>query len=198
MLDLNIIESKILNLNKSVLGDKIMRLIHQNPSLVTSFLIATGIGLSAISSVEALQFDSLRINTGVGFRNDTISETRLNSQLNPQLSPQLHSQLIAQNARGRRIEFANNASSATVESSVVRGDRLVYMVGASRGQTMSINIDSTQAQGGALFTVISPDGTVLDMGVSSFSRELTRSGDYQISVSGSRGNASFSLTVGIR
>jgi len=175
-----------------------MRIMRQNLLLLTGFLIATGVGLSAISSVEALQFGSLRINTGVGFGNDTTSETKLNPQASSQLNPQLNSQLIAQSARGRRIEFANNASSATVESSVVRGDRLVYMVGASRGQTMNINIDSTQAQGGALFTVIDPVGTVLDMGGSSFSRELTRSGDYQISVGGSRGNASFSLTVEIR
>ncbi len=157
--------------------------MYQN--LLASLLLAHGVGFSEITSVNHLP-----IYGGVS--------SAVNSLVNISSEVNNSNPVLMAQARGRRIEFANNASSATVEGSVVRGDRLVYMVGASRGQSMSINIASTQAQGGALFTVIDPVGTVLDTGVSSFSRELTRSGDYQISVGGSRGNASFSLTVGIR
>jgi hypothetical protein len=158
--------------------------MYQN--LLASLLLVHGVGFSEITSVNHLSSAS-----GVNPLVNALVEVNP-SEIN------ISSPVLMAQARGRRIEFANNASSATVEGSVVRGDRLVYMVGASRGQNMSINIASTQAQGGALFTVIDPVGTVLETGVSSFSRELTRSGDYQISVGGSRGNASFSLTVEIR
>lgn len=157
--------------------------MYQN--VLASLLLVQGVGFSEIVPV-----DYLSISRGVS--------SSVNSLVNSPSEANNSSPVLMAQARGRRIEFANNASSATVEGAVVRGDRLVYMVGASRGQNMSINIASTQAQGGALFTVIDPVGTVLETGVSSFSRELTRSGDYQISVGGSRGNASFSLTVEIR
>ncbi|NJL90538.1 MAG: hypothetical protein HC916_12675 [Coleofasciculaceae cyanobacterium SM2_1_6] len=157
--------------------------MYQN--LLASLLIFHGVGFSEISPINHRSISN-EVSSVVNSLAHNPNEIKISSPV-----------LLAQ-ARGRRIEFASNASSATVEDSVVRGDRLVYLVGASRGQNMTINIASTQAQGGALFTVIAPDGTVLDMGVSSFSRELPRSGDYQISVGGSRGNASFSLTVEIR
>jgi len=105
--------------------------------------------------------------------------------------------LLAQNNRARRITFATGASAASVSSSVVRGERAIYVLGASRGQTMAITIDSTMEQGGALFDVISPSGEIISSGVSVFRQSLVQSGDYRIIVGGSRGNASFDLTVSI-
>ena len=105
--------------------------------------------------------------------------------------------ILAQNSRSRRIEFAPGASTASVSASVVRGDRAVYVLRADRGQTMAITINSTQEQGGALFDVISPNGEILSSSSASFSQALVQSGDYRIIVGGSRGNASFSMTVSI-
>jgi hypothetical protein len=68
---------------------------------------------------------------------------------------------------------------------------------SERGQTMAVTIDSSQEQGGALFDVISPNGEILTSGSASFRQVLPQSGDYRIIVGGSRGNASFSMTVSI-
>ncbi len=106
--------------------------------------------------------------------------------------------LIAQTARSRRIQFARGSSSATIRDSVIRGERNVYILGARAGQTMRVNISSSQAQGGALFDVVSPDGVVLETGATTFEQQLPASGNYRIVVGGSRGNASFSLNVSIK
>ncbi len=105
--------------------------------------------------------------------------------------------LLAQNNRARRIEFASGDSAATINSSVVRGDRAIYVLRADRGQTMALTIDSSQEQGGALFDVISPSGEILSSSATTFRQALPQSGDYRIIVGGSRGNASFSMTVSI-
>jgi len=105
--------------------------------------------------------------------------------------------ILAQNSRSRRIEFAPGTSATSISNSVVRGDRAVYVLRADRGQTISININSSQEQGGALFDVISPNGEILNSSSASFSQVLSISGDYRIIVGGSRGNASFNMTVTI-
>ena len=106
--------------------------------------------------------------------------------------------LIAQTARSRRVRFPRGSSSTTIRDSVIRGERNVYILGARAGQTMRVNISSSQAQGGALFDVVSPDGVVMGTSIATFDEELPATGDYRIVVGGSRGNASFSLNVGIR
>ena len=106
--------------------------------------------------------------------------------------------LIAQTVRTRRVQFARGSNSATIRDSVIRGERNVYILGARKGQTMTVNIASSQAQGGALFDVVSPDGVVLETGATTFEQELPASGNYRIVVGGSRGNASFSLNVSIK
>lgn len=105
--------------------------------------------------------------------------------------------ILAQSSRARRIEFAPGASAASVSTSVVRGDRAIYVLRADRGQTISVTIDSTLEQGGALFDVISPNGEIISSGATDFRQALPQSGDYRIIVGGSRGNASFSMTVSI-
>jgi hypothetical protein len=106
--------------------------------------------------------------------------------------------LIAQTARVRRVQFARGSNSATIRDSVIRGERNVYILGARARQTIRVNISSSQAQGGALFDVVSPDGVVLETGATTFEQELPASGNYRIVVGGSRGNASFSLNVSIK
>lgn len=106
--------------------------------------------------------------------------------------------LIAQRARSRRIQFARGSNSTTIRDSVIRGERNVYILGARAGQTMGVQIVSTEAQGGALFDVVSPDGVVMETGATTFQQELPAAGNYRIVVGGSRGNASFTLNVTIQ
>jgi hypothetical protein len=104
---------------------------------------------------------------------------------------------IAQTLRVRRISFANGANSTTINESVVRGERNVYLLDARQGQTLRITLNSTEAAGNALFDVISPDGAILESSTREFSRSLPTSGDYRVIVGGSRGNASFNMTISI-
>lgn len=100
----------------------------------------------------------------------------------------------------RRISFAAGESSATVSDSVIRGERSIYVVGAKSGQTMSVEI--TSLEDNAVFQIKTPGGKFLaDAGdgddATSWDGKLPVSGDYTIIVGGTRGNASFKLTVSI-
>ena len=101
----------------------------------------------------------------------------------------------------KRIRFAKGKHSATVSNSVVRGDRDTYIAGAGAGQTMTVKI--TSLEDNAVFQIEGPDGEYLDGAgetddAMSFSGELPAKGDYQIIVGGTRGNASYKLTVTIK
>lgn len=101
----------------------------------------------------------------------------------------------------KRIKFAKGKSSATMSGAVVRGDRDTYILGANGGQTMSVDIDA--AQNNAVFQITGPDGEFLpDAGqaddATAWSSPLPEDGEYKIIVGGTRGNASYKLTVAIK
>lgn len=101
----------------------------------------------------------------------------------------------------KRIKFAKGKSSATVRGAVIRGDRDTYIVGAKAEQMMSVSVSSLENN--AVFTVQGPDGAYLqDAGDEDDARGVTVplpfNGDYRIRVSGTRGNATYRLTVTIR
>lgn len=101
----------------------------------------------------------------------------------------------------KRIKFARGKSSATVSNSVIRGDRDTYILGAKGGQKMTVRIASLENN--AVFQIQTPDGDFLsgaDEGddAMKWTGELPSTGDYKIIVGGTRGNASYKLTVGIR
>jgi hypothetical protein len=104
--------------------------------------------------------------------------------------------LIAQQVRTQRIQFARGASSAVVESGVVRGTRDVYLLGASKGQKMTLNITSVEKN--AVFDIQAPNGQLLRQEGTSWSGVLPATGDYKIIVGGTRGNASYRMQVTIR
>ncbi|BAZ18059.1 hypothetical protein NIES4071_99410 [Calothrix sp. NIES-4071] len=95
-----------------------------------------------------------------------------------------------------RIKFANGTNSKTIEQSVIRGERDTYLVGAKRGQRMNLKITSLEKN--AAFDVIAPDGKTIKEGVTTWSGKLPANGDYKIVVGGTRGNASYKLTVEIK
>jgi hypothetical protein len=101
----------------------------------------------------------------------------------------------------KRVKFARGKSSATLSGSVVRGDRDTYIVGARAEQMMTVRITSLEKN--AVFQVMGPDGEYLqDAGeeddATLATNTLPFSGDYKIIVGGTRGNASYKLTISIK
>lgn len=101
----------------------------------------------------------------------------------------------------KRIKFARGKSSASVSGAVIRGDRDTYILGASVGQRMSVRI--TSPENNAVFQVMDDDGNYLSNAgeeddATNWSGKLPWTGDYKIIVGGTRGNASYRLTVSIQ
>lgn len=101
----------------------------------------------------------------------------------------------------KRIKFARGKSSTVISSAVVRGDVDTYTVGAKSGQRMTVKITSVEKN--AVFQIQTPSGIYVagaDEGddAMSWSGALPETGDYRIIVGGTRGNATYKLTVGIR
>lgn len=104
--------------------------------------------------------------------------------------------LALQRTRTERIRFSRGASSATVQSSIVRGDRDTFLVSATRRQTMNVTITSLEKN--AVFEIQGPNGKVIKQEATSWSGVLPTTGDYRIIVGGTRGNASYRLRVSVK
>lgn len=102
----------------------------------------------------------------------------------------------APTAKPVRVKFDRGANSTTIKNSVVRGDRNTYLLGAKQGQQMNLKI--TSLENNAVFDVIAPDGKTIKQEAATWSGKLPANGDYQIIVGGTRGNASYELTVEIK
>ncbi|MDJ0704362.1 MAG: hypothetical protein QNJ46_13845 [Leptolyngbyaceae cyanobacterium MO_188.B28] len=96
----------------------------------------------------------------------------------------------------RSLSFESGASSATVSNSVIRGDRDLYTLRAEGGQQMTVSISSLEDN--AVFDVVSPSGYVLAVEATEETIFLPHAGDQQVIVGGTRGNATYELTVEIR
>ena len=102
----------------------------------------------------------------------------------------------------KRVKFAKGKSSATFSGGIVRGDRDTYLVGAKAGQKMSVKISSLEKN--AVFQIQgSRDGKYLKNASetddqTNWSGTLPDDGDYKIIVGGTRGNASYKLSIAIR
>jgi len=115
----------------------------------------------------------------------------------------LFSIALAASADGvtKRIKFAKGKHSATVSNSVIRGEADTYIAGAKAGQSMTVRINSIENN--AVFQIEAPDGTYLDNAgemddATAFTGVLPQNGDYKIIVSGTRGNATYKMTVAIK
>jgi|ERR1051325_5032114 hypothetical protein len=98
----------------------------------------------------------------------------------------------------KRIKFPKGFSGVTLKGGVVRGDRDVYLLKAGKGQTMRVTI--TSAEKNAVFQIYAPNHKTLKGAgegddAMSWRGKLPLAGDYQIVVGGTRGNASYALTV---
>ncbi|MEO7673511.1 MAG: hypothetical protein ABIU09_05475 [Pyrinomonadaceae bacterium] len=100
----------------------------------------------------------------------------------------------------RRIRFAKGKSSATYSNAVIGGERDAYILGAKAGQRMTVRVKALENN--AAFQIENPDGEYVEGAgetddVTNVTVSLHDSGDYRIIVGGTRGNASYRLTVSI-
>ncbi|GBF54616.1 hypothetical protein N0824_02484 [Microcystis sp. 0824] len=95
-----------------------------------------------------------------------------------------------------QIQFAPGTNSATVNQSVVRGSRNIYLLRVNRGQRMDLKI--TSLENNAVFDVIAPNGEILKTEATQSSLKLPATGNYEIIVGGTRGNATYKLNVKIQ
>jgi hypothetical protein len=109
--------------------------------------------------------------------------------------------IVAQGVK-QKVRFARGKSSTTVSGAVVRGDRDRYYLGAKKGQTMSVKI--TSLEDNAVFQVFLPGEQEALAGAgegddaTNWSGELPEDAEYVIVVGGTRGNATYKLTVSIK
>ena len=101
----------------------------------------------------------------------------------------------------KRVKFAKGKSSITLSNAVVRGDVDTYIVGAKAGQRMTVRV--TALEKNAAFEIEGPDGAYLEGAgemddATNVTATLPANGDYRIIVGGTRGNASYKLTISIR
>jgi len=109
---------------------------------------------------------------------------------------------IFANGVKKKVRFARGTSSTTITGAVIRGDRDRYYVGAKRGQTMSVKITSLEKN--AVFQIYfhgeeeSLPGAGDGDDATKWSGELPIDNDYVIVVGGTRGNATYTLTISVK
>jgi hypothetical protein len=92
-----------------------------------------------------------------------------------------------------RVNFPAGSLGTTVSAGVVRGTVNGYLVRASAGQQMTVEITSENA----VFDLYAPDDSLLTGGRYAFVDPLDADGDYLIVVQSEFGNASFDLAIQI-
>ena len=102
----------------------------------------------------------------------------------------------------KKVRFAPGTSSTTIKGGVVRGDRDRYYIGAKAGQKMTVKITSLEKN--AVFQIYyhgeeeSLPGAGDGDDATNWSGELPIDNEYVIVVGGTRGNASYTLTISIK
>lgn len=96
----------------------------------------------------------------------------------------------------RRVRFDPAASATIVRRGVVRGERDIYLLRAREGQVLTLWIDALEDN--AVFDLVAPDGTTLREESLEERVVLPVSGEYEIRVGGTRGNASYELVIALR
>lgn len=102
----------------------------------------------------------------------------------------------------KKVKFARGTSSTTIRGAVIRGDEDRYYLSAKKGQTMSVKITSREKN--AVFQIyysgeqVSLPGAGETDDATNWSGRLTDDNEYVIVVAGTRGNASYTLTISIK
>lgn len=107
--------------------------------------------------------------------------------------------VTAQSDRTRRVRFARGRTTTVIKDAVVRATVDRYILGARAGQTLTVHI--TSLENNAVFAISRRGSKRALTGAeetTDWSGDLPRTGDYVIEVSGTRGNATYTLEVTIR
>jgi hypothetical protein len=113
----------------------------------------------------------------------------------PKSAQSLHANKNRVPTHVKRIQFKPGTNSALVTNAVVRGDRDIYLLKANKGQRLHGLI--TSAENNAVIDVLAPSGKVMRQEVTKVDILLPSTGDFQVIVGGTRGNASYRLNIGI-
>jgi hypothetical protein len=83
----------------------------------------------------------------------------------------------------RRVQFKPGTSSAVLKGAIKKGEEIVYVLRAGKGQTLSASISGTTANNDVVFSITGPGGqSLMDDIDTSFTGRLPETGDYRISV----------------
>ena len=96
----------------------------------------------------------------------------------------------------QRVRFARGRTTTVLRGSLIRGERINYVLGARAGQLMIVHITSREQN--AVFDIRAPRGALLAQETTDWEEQLPRSGDYVITVGGTRGNTSYTLEITLR
>ncbi|HEU5100972.1 MAG TPA: hypothetical protein VFU22_18230 [Roseiflexaceae bacterium] len=107
---------------------------------------------------------------------------------------------VPEPAGPQRISFAAGATSGALDGAVVRGTEQRYVFGAAAGQLLKLQIDALEHN--AVFALFDPSGRALagaepGRDATDWSGTLPATGDYQIAVGATRGNATFHIDITI-
>ncbi len=109
--------------------------------------------------------------------------------------------LYARDGAPKRVRFEHGHYSAVLKNSVVRGERDTYVLGARAGQMLTVNIVALEHN--AVFSIRKPGGGFLagatdESDATKWRGKAPATGDYLIEVGGTRGNATYTLTLRCR
>jgi hypothetical protein len=106
-----------------------------------------------------------------------------------------------QQTRTQVVKFKRGTTGASYQGAVIRGERMVYVLGASKGQTMIVKIWAQEKN--AVFQIRHKktkqylQGTAPGKDAREWTGTLPYSGNYEIIVGGTRGNASYNISFTI-
>lgn len=96
----------------------------------------------------------------------------------------------------KEVFFEPGKTGAAVSNAVIRGERDLYRLTAQGGQQMYLLISSLENN--ARFDVVGPTGRILARETGEDNILLPHTGEYQIIVGGTRGNATYDLEIEIQ
>ena len=183
-----------------------MHIFKESSFLVISILLFVSIGCN-LGSTEQSDPSSDKTGAGQNVEQETASTETEDSEHANDVTPDINfeddsdtpSKTVG--SRSTVVKFKKGSTSRSYKNSVVRAQTHTYVLGASKGQNMSVKVSALEDN--AVFYIKTPGGGYLG-GASkseptdSFSRPLPVNGKYQIVVSATRGNATYNISFDVK
>ncbi|MBN9420678.1 MAG: hypothetical protein J0I12_34855 [Candidatus Eremiobacteraeota bacterium] len=94
------------------------------------------------------------------------------------------------------VHFARGTTGTVLQGAVLRGEINTYILGAARGQTITVSISSVENN--AYFDLVNPSGNLMQQEAQSANMRLPANGNYRLLIGSSRGNATYKVKVTIK